>query len=76
MNRHLKKLDRDLIRQRDWDYSALAFGVPAEKREALHNEVIGRYGKEVELITPNPDKPQRKRKKKRPSKKKKNSRKC
>ena len=25
------KLDRDLIRQRDWDYSALACGVPAKK---------------------------------------------
>jgi hypothetical protein len=36
------KLERDLIRQRDWDYSALAYGVPAENREALRNEIIGR----------------------------------
>jgi hypothetical protein len=35
--------NRDLIRQRDWDYSALAYGVPPEKREALRNEIIGYY---------------------------------
>jgi hypothetical protein len=67
------KLDRDLIRQRDWDYSALAFGVSAEKREALRNEIIGRYGEKLELISPK-EEPQRKRKKKRRGKKKKSSR--
>jgi hypothetical protein len=67
------KLERDLIRQRDWDYSALAFGVPAEKREALRNEIIGRYGARVELIAPK-EEPQRKRKKKRRGKRKKSSR--
>ncbi|MGD9261320.1 MAG: hypothetical protein PVG44_12810, partial [Desulfobacterales bacterium] len=46
------KLERDLIRQRDWDYSALAYGVPAENREALRNEIIGRYGGKLELISP------------------------
>ncbi|MFN2369509.1 MAG: hypothetical protein ABR605_11350, partial [Desulfurivibrionaceae bacterium] len=29
------KLARDLIRERDWAYSALAFGVPEERREEL-----------------------------------------
>lgn len=64
------KLDRDLIRQRDWDYSALAFGVPHEKLETLRNEIIGRYGEKLELIAPKKE-PQRKRKKKRKGKKKK-----
>lgn len=63
------KLDRDLIRQRDWDYSALAFGVPPEKREALRSEIIGRYGEKLELIAPKKE-PQRKRKKKRKGKNK------
>ena len=67
------KLDRDLIRQRDWDYSALAFGVPPEKREALRNEIIGRYGEKPELIAPKKE-PQRKRKKKRKGKRKKSGR--
>ena len=64
------KLERDLIRQRDWDYSALAYGVPAENREALRNEIIGRYGGKLELISPNGE-PGRKRKKKRRGKRKK-----
>ena len=54
------KLDRNLIRHRDWDYSALAFEIPAEKREALCNEIIGRYGEKEELISPR-EKSQRKR---------------
>ena len=64
------KLERDLIRQRDWDYSALAYGVPAENREALRNEIIGRYGGKLELISPK-KKPDRKRKMKRRGKRKK-----
>ena len=64
------KLGRDLIRQRDWDYSALAYGVPAEKREELRNEIVGRYGGKLELISPKRDR-DRKRKKKRRGKRKK-----
>jgi rubredoxin len=64
------KLERDLLRQRDWDYSALAYGVPAEKREALRNEIIGRYGGKLELISPKKA-PDKKRKKKRRGKRKK-----
>ena len=46
------KLDRDLVRQRDWDYSAMAFGVPPEQREELRRKVIQKYGENLELIAP------------------------
>jgi len=46
------KLDRDLVRQRDWDYSAMAFGVPPEKREELRTTIIKEYGESLELIAP------------------------
>jgi hypothetical protein len=46
------KLERDLIRQRDWDYSATAFGVPALKREDLRRHVVQQYGEKLELIAP------------------------
>ena len=64
------KLERDLIRQREWDYSALAYGVPAENREALRNEIIGRYGGKLELISPKQE-PAGKRKSKKRGKRKK-----
>jgi hypothetical protein len=51
------KLDRDLIRQRDWEYSALVFGVPAEHREALRHEIIAQFGAAFELILPPEDVP-------------------
>jgi len=38
------KLERDLIRMRDWEYSAEAFGVPDEQLEALRDRVIREYG--------------------------------
>jgi len=44
------KLDRDLIRQRDWEYAALAFGLPAENREELRRQVIAHYGEKLELL--------------------------
>ncbi|MCK4315922.1 MAG: hypothetical protein KAX24_09140, partial [Anaerolineae bacterium] len=43
-------LDRDLIRQRDWAYSAMAFGVPPEHREELRRQIIAQFGEEIELI--------------------------
>jgi hypothetical protein len=64
------KLERDLIRQRDWDYSALAFGCPVSKREELRKEIIARYGEKNELIAPK-KKPKKKRSKKGNGKKKK-----
>ena len=47
-----EKLSRDLIRQRDWEYSSLAFGVPIEQREALRQRVIRQFGDSHELILP------------------------
>lgn len=47
-----EKFERDVIRQRNWDYSALAFGVPADKREELRRHIIKEYGEDLELIAP------------------------
>ena len=47
------KLERDLIRQRDWDYSVTAFGASKSELEKLRNEVIKHYGEKLELIAPN-----------------------
>lgn len=44
------KVQRDLIRVRDWDYVAAAFGLDEEGREQLRAEVIRQYGAENELI--------------------------
>lgn len=44
------KLERDMVRKRDWDYSALAFGCPEDRREDLRREIIKRYGKHFELL--------------------------
>jgi len=44
------KLERDLIRKREWAYSATAFGCPKDKLENLRNDVIQKYGKKYELI--------------------------
>ncbi len=48
------KLDRDMIRQREWEFSVSAFGVPRSKREALRQEVIAEHGPELELIAEDP----------------------
>lgn len=65
-NDYAAKLDRDLIRQRDWDYAILTFGVPVDQREALRRELINTYGGKLELIMPRPAKrTTRKRKRRR-----------
>jgi hypothetical protein len=46
------KFERDLIRLREWDYSASAFGLPAEAREELRRQVIAESGAALELIAP------------------------
>lgn len=46
------KLERDLIRKRDWDYSASAFGLSVDDREKLRRQIIARHGKAMELIAP------------------------
>jgi hypothetical protein len=49
------KFERDVIRQRDWDYSVLAFGVPEGEREALRQQIIKAHGERFELIMPRTD---------------------
>ena len=46
-----EKLDQDLIRQRDWAYSSLAFGLPSSQQEELRQNVISKYGEKLELIS-------------------------
>jgi len=46
------KLERDLIRARDWDCSATAFSTPDDQHEALRERVIREYGAAYELIEP------------------------
>ena len=48
------KLDRDLIRKRDWEYSAFAFGCPVDKREELREHIIARYGERLEILAAEP----------------------
>ena len=67
------KLDRDLIRKRDWDYSGLAFGIEPSKREELRNKIISEYGDRLELIASS--KGRRKNQKRKPKKKVKKKRK-
>ncbi|MFK7848489.1 MAG: hypothetical protein AB8G77_24585 [Rhodothermales bacterium] len=47
-----EKLDRDMIRERAWDYSTLAFGISDDKREALRRHIIQEFGERYELISP------------------------
>ncbi|MFH1323483.1 MAG: hypothetical protein ABIH80_06640 [Methanobacteriota archaeon] len=64
------KLERDMIRQRNWAYSALAFGCPEPKLEELRKEVIQQYGAKLELIAQtkgNQKKPKKKKRKKKRS---------
>lgn len=58
------KLERDLIRSRDWGYSVTAFSVAPDQLEALSERVIREYGADYELIAP-PDAKKRKPKNKR-----------
>lgn len=54
------KLERDLIRARDWEYSYAAFLIP-ERQEALRAQIIREFGAANELlVTPKP-KPKNKR---------------
>jgi hypothetical protein len=61
-----QKLERDLIRQRDWDYSVSAYALPDEAREELRRKVIAQFGAALELIAEErPDKKANKKKRKR-----------
>ena len=60
------KLDRDMIRLRDWDRSITAWTTAKDKRESLRDDIIKRYGRPLELIAVEGDttKTERKRRKK------------
>jgi hypothetical protein len=45
-------LERDLIRERDWDRSALAFVLSDAEREKLRQQIIREHGSALELIAP------------------------
>jgi hypothetical protein len=46
------KLERDLIRERDWAYSVTAYGLNDEKREEVRRQIVGEFGEDLELIAP------------------------
>jgi hypothetical protein len=46
------KLERDLIRERSWDYSYICYGTDLSKRDKLRNDIIKKYGEKLELISP------------------------
>ena len=58
------KFDRDLIRQRAWDYSASAFGCDPKEYEALRQWVIDQHGPAYELLAP-PEAEKQKRRRRR-----------
>jgi len=45
-------VERDLIRQRDWEYVAFTALLTDEDREELRRKVVAEYGEGVELIDP------------------------
>lgn len=46
------KLERDLMRLRDWNYTATAFILPEEKWAAARKAIIKEFGRDLELIAP------------------------
>ena len=55
------KIERDLIRLRDWEYSVTAFGCPKEKLEELRKQIITQYGEALELLAEEQPKGSRRR---------------
>jgi hypothetical protein len=45
-------LERDLIRQRGWEYAAATAFLSDEDREAVRRKVVAQYGEGLELIDP------------------------
>lgn len=46
------KLDRDMIRERDWERSVTAWSCPEGEREKLRSRIIKKHGAKLELIAP------------------------
>lgn len=60
------KLERDLIRKRDWAYSVSAYAMTDEQREDLRRQVVSKFGDRVELVaTSKSDKPNQNQRKRR-----------
>ena len=66
------KLERDLIRERDWNYSVTAFAVDPSNYEELRKQVIAQHGENLELISPSNGKKSSARKRKKRKAKKRN----
>lgn len=55
-----EKMERDLLRLREWDYTATAFGLPPERWEEARQAVITEYGAAMELLEPSQPKTKKK----------------
>ena len=53
------KLERDLIRESDWDYTISGYGLDSAECEEIRKKVIKEYGEKLELIASN--KPKKKK---------------
>ena len=65
------KLERDLIRNREWAYSAAAFGLNEKQCEDMRRQIVKEFGERLELIAPSQAKdngPNRKRRKRKQKK--------
>lgn len=47
-----QKLERDLIRKRDWAYSVTAYGMSDQRREVMRRQIVDNFGEGLELIAP------------------------
>ena len=56
------KLERDLIRQNDWDHTYSGYALNDDQKQKLLSEIIRKYGPALELIAP--DTPKRSMKQK------------
>ena len=59
------KLDRDLMRLRNWEHTTLGADLEVGERENQRRDIISQYGKELELILPKRNSSQRKKRPKR-----------
>ena len=60
-----QKLERDLIRERDWNYTFSGYTLGDQGREELRKKVIAQYGQSLELIAGDPAPPRKQRRRRR-----------
>ncbi len=46
-----EKIQRDMIRDKEWDYVVEAFGLSNEGRDKLYQDTIKKHGRKKELTT-------------------------